>query len=57
MRLRYKSVRLRTDFSLDINNIMGIKNYEIVDLTSNQLSINNYTLRGRMGLLRATFNL
>lgn len=57
MRLRYKSVRLRTDFSLDINNIIGIKNYEIIDLTSNQLSINNYTLRGRMGIFRATFNL
>lgn len=57
MRLRYKSVRLKTDFSLDINNLMGIENYEIVDLTSNQMSINNYTLRGRMGILRATFNL
>ena len=57
MRLRYKSIRLRTDFSLDINNIMGIINYEIVDLTSNQLSISNYTLRGRMGIFRATFNL
>lgn len=57
MRMRYKSVRWRTDFSLDINNIMGVKNYEIVHLTSNQLSINNYSLRGRMGIFRATFNL
>jgi hypothetical protein len=56
-KMRYKLVKWRTDFEFDITNIANRKNYEVFGLSSNQLVISKYDIRGRMAILRATFNL
>lgn len=56
-KMRYKLVKWRTDFEFDITNIANLKNYEVFGLSSNQLVISKYDIRGRMAILRATFNL
>lgn len=55
--IRYKLIKWKTDIELDVTNIANIKNYELFLLTSSQFSVNRYEIRGRMAVLRATFNL
>lgn len=52
---RYRVAEWQMDISLDVNNIMNVKKYEVLYLSSNQFALNSYELRGRMALLRATF--
>lgn len=54
--IRYTYVKWRTDFELDCSNLLGIKTYEIYRQSANITAQNTYTIRGRMLLLRATFN-
>lgn len=54
---RYKLVKWRTDFELNISNLANIKSFEIFSLSSNQFSVSHYDIRGRMAIIRATFNL
>ncbi len=56
-KIRYKLLKWRTDLEFDITNIANIKNYEIFTLSSNQFAFNRYAIRGRMAIVRATFNL
>jgi len=56
IKARYKLVKWRTDLELDISNLANIKNYEVFSISSNQLFISRYEIRGRMSVLRATFN-
>ncbi len=55
--IRYKLRRLRTDLEFDITNLFNIKEYKILSLSSNQFSGNSYDIRGRMAMVRVTFNL
>jgi hypothetical protein len=52
---RYRLVKAKIDFQLDLNNITGIKNYQSVILNANTQSTINYPLRGRLILLKAFF--
>lgn len=54
---RLKLTKLRTDIDFTLSNIANIKNYEVFSITSNQYFISSYNIRGRMAILRATFNL
>ena len=54
--IRYTYLKWRTDFELDCSNLLGIKTYEIYRLNANVAAQNIYNIRGRMLLLRATFN-
>jgi hypothetical protein len=55
--LRYKSIRLRADFEFDLTNISNVSSYELLVVNSNLFSVARYEIRGRMGILRVTFNL
>lgn len=54
---RYTLKKWRTDFDLDLTNLANVKQYETFSLTANQFSHSQYHLRGRMLVLKATFNL
>lgn len=54
---RYKLVKWRLDMECDVTNIQHIKTYEIIRLSSNQLMLGRYDIRGRMAMLRITFNI
>lgn len=56
-KIRYKLIKWRTDLEMDITNIAGITNYKVFMLSANQFAYNQYEIRGRMAILRATFNL
>jgi hypothetical protein len=55
--IRYKLIRWKTDIELDVTNITNIRNYELFILSSSRFAVNRYEIRGRMAVLRATFNL
>jgi hypothetical protein len=55
--IRYKLVKWRVDLDLDVTNLANVKNYETLYLNANQFAVSRYQLRGRMAMLRATFNL
>jgi hypothetical protein len=55
--LRYKLIRWRMDLELDITNLANVSNFETFHLNANMFSSNSYQIRGRMAMLRATFNL
>jgi hypothetical protein len=52
---RYRLVKAKIDFQLDLNNITNIKNYQSVLLNANTQSTLDYPLRGRLILLKAFF--
>ncbi|MBC7417773.1 MAG: hypothetical protein H7325_06435, partial [Pedobacter sp.] len=54
-KIRYKLLKWRTDLEFDLTNVANIKTYDLFGLSSNQFSVSSYQLRGRMGILRATF--
>jgi hypothetical protein len=53
--LRYKMVKWKTDFEMDITNLGNIRRYEYFSLQSNRFAANTFTIRGTMAMLRATF--
>lgn len=55
--MRYKLSKWRMDLELDITNLADIKNYKTLHLNANQFAVSNFQLRGRMAIVRATFNL
>ncbi|MES2005755.1 MAG: hypothetical protein V4450_14650 [Bacteroidota bacterium] len=55
--IRYKLRKWRTDLEFDLSNTLNIREYTSVNLSSNQYGISSYGIRGRMGIIRATFNL
>ncbi|MDI9312511.1 MAG: carboxypeptidase-like regulatory domain-containing protein [Limnohabitans sp.] len=54
--LRFNLKKAKADISIEADNIFNIKQYQIFSISSNQFSQNNYQLRGRVLLLKATFN-
>jgi hypothetical protein len=55
--MRYKLSKWRMDLELDITNLANIKNHETLFLNANQFAVSSYQLRGRMAMVRVTFNL
>ncbi|MCX6207208.1 MAG: hypothetical protein NTZ19_13275 [Bacteroidetes bacterium] len=55
--LLFKANKIKTDFSLSIDNITDIKQYRNITLTGNNYSQSDYTIRPRMLLIKATLNL
>lgn len=56
-KVRYNLKKWRTDFDLDLTNLANVRDYETFTLTANQFSHSRFELRGRMAVLKATFNL
>lgn len=56
-KIRYNLRKWRTDFDLDLTNLANVKNYETFTLTANQFGHSRFELRGRMAVLKASFNL
>ncbi len=54
---RYRLVDWRTDVELDLSNLTDITAYETYSLSANHFGYNHYRLRGRMAVLKLTFNL
>lgn len=54
---RYTLTKYRMDFDLDLSNLANVRSYETFSLTANQFSHSNYQLRGRMAILKVSFNL
>lgn len=55
--IRYKLIKQRMDLELDVTNLANVKNYEVFNLNSNLFAVNSYAIRGRMAIIRVTFNL
>lgn len=54
--LRYRLGRWQSDIELEVNNIANVTTYERVSLSANRYTQDQYQLRGRMFLLRYSFN-
>ena len=44
------------ELDLSLTNLLNVRNYDLYAVSSNQLLVNRYRLRGRMAILRATYN-
>ncbi|PPL01816.1 hypothetical protein [Parapedobacter indicus] len=55
--IRHRLVKWRTDIALDLTNLADVTAYETYSLSANQLGYSYYQLRGRMAVLKWTFNL
>ncbi len=55
--VRYRLNRWRTDMELDLTNLADVTSYETYSLSANQFGYSHYNLRGRMAVLKVTFNL
>lgn len=55
--LRYRPVNWHMDVELDLTNLANITAYETYSLSANQFGYNHYRLRGRMAVMKLTFNL
>lgn len=54
---RYKIDKWDTDIELSVTNLANIRSYETYSLSANESSYSRYNLRGRMALVKLTFNL
>ncbi|WP_177181105.1 TonB-dependent receptor [Parapedobacter koreensis] len=55
--IRYKLSKWNTDIELNLMNLANITAYETYSLSANQFGYSRYNLRGRMAVLKLTFNL
>lgn len=55
--VRYKLVKLKSDFEIQLNNLTNVKQYETFRLNNNSSSYNKYELRGRTLMIKTTFYL
>lgn len=55
--VRYTIGKWRSDVELNLNNLANITAYESYSLSANQFWYNRYQLRGRMAILKYTFNI
>jgi len=55
--LQYKINKYKMDVEFSLLNIANTKVYNITTLSANSLSVTSYPLRGRIALMKATFNL
>lgn len=55
-RLRYRPKKIGVDIDLEVNNLFDQQEFNTYYLSANQVFYENYQLRGRMLLAKATFN-
>ena len=55
--IRYHVTGWRTDLELNLTNLANVTSYKTYSLSANQFGYTHYELRGRMILVKATFNL
>lgn len=55
-KLRYPVKKWKTDIELDCTNIANINSYELLRVDASYSSLSHYDIRGRMLLLKCTFN-
>lgn len=53
----YTGAKKNYDLSFTFSNLFNIKKYTMLSITSNQLIVNQYNLRGRMGIFRINYYL
>jgi hypothetical protein len=53
---KYRFKKYHTDLECGIQNIANVKQYNITTVNANSTVINQYTIRGRTGLIKASFN-
>jgi hypothetical protein len=56
-RVKYQVKKWRTDLQLDATNLLNVKTYNALYLTTNTFTASSYTLQGRIILLKLLFNL
>ncbi|WP_412469204.1 carboxypeptidase regulatory-like domain-containing protein [Pedobacter sp. KLB.chiD] len=54
--LRYKWLKMKTDFEFGVTNLTNIKRFDAIYLSANSLTTGTYNIPGRVAMLRATFN-
>jgi hypothetical protein len=55
--IRYKMRKPNADLAFELSNITNITAYELFTITASQFSSSSFGIRGRMGIVRITFNL
>ncbi|MBE5319515.1 TonB-dependent receptor [Pedobacter sp. MR2016-19] len=56
MTIKYKYLKMKTDFEFGITNLANIKNFDAVYLSANSLTTGTYYIPGRVAMLKATFS-
>ncbi len=56
MNIRYKHLKMKTDFEFGITNLANIKSFDAVYLSANSLTTGTYFIPGRVAMLKATFS-
>ncbi|MGN7986010.1 carboxypeptidase regulatory-like domain-containing protein [Pedobacter sp. 22226] len=56
MNIKYKYLKMKTDFEFGITNLANIKSFDAVYLSANSLTTGTYFIPGRVAMLKATFS-
>ena len=56
MTIKYKYLKMKTDFEFGITNLANIKSFDAVYLSANSLTTGSYYIPGRVAMLKATFS-
>lgn len=56
MNIKYKYLKIKTDFEFGITNLANIKSFDAVYLSANSLTTGTYYIPGRVAMLKATFS-
>ncbi|WP_316825386.1 TonB-dependent receptor [Pedobacter miscanthi] len=56
MNIKYKYLKMKTDFEFGITNLANIKSFDAVYLSANSLTTGTYYIPGRVAMLKATFS-
>lgn len=56
MNIKYKYLKMKTDFEFGITNLANIKSFDAVYLSANSLTTGTYYIPGRVAILKATFS-
>ncbi|RBQ02398.1 TonB-dependent receptor [Pedobacter miscanthi] len=56
MNIKYKYLKIKTDFEFGITNLANIKSFDAVYLSANSLTTGTYFIPGRVAMLKGTFS-
>ena len=56
MTIKYKYLKMKTDFEFGITNLANIKSFDAVYLSANSLTTGTYYIPGRVAMLKGTFS-
>ena len=54
--IRYKLLKMKTDFELGVSNLANIKRFDAIYLSANSLTTGTYQIPGRVVMLKGTFS-